>query len=63
MPCDGVTHTNANKKSVVDLLWTAPDTESDLAEGVHFVYTVVEEKTKFWVSESCLISDEYSLDF
>lgn len=46
-----ITHVNGQKKTLINATWIAPNDETSVKTGVKFVYTVVEEKSRFWVKQ------------
>ena len=48
---NSITHLNNRKKSQIKATWIAPTDEKLVKNGVKFVYTVVEEKSRFWANE------------
>ena len=48
---NAITHLNNRKKSQIHATWIAPKDIQMVRNGVKFVYTIVEEKSRFWANE------------
>ena len=48
---NAITHLNNRKKSKIHATWIAPEDAKTVQNGAKFVYTIVEEKSRFWANE------------
>ena len=64
---NAITHLNNRKKSQIHATWIAPKEAQIVKSGVKFVYTIVEEKSRFWANEQSplleLISSNSAVNF